>query len=157
MCAWFGLPLDAATCTSFGSQDKLTIIYELELLAAIIALNLWGGSHGDELNVHFGDNDGVRFSLVKASAAGTVGQRLMAYHIRQEALKGSRTWFARVPTECNLSDFPSRGVMHALLGEDCNVSASALVLLSEVLAQLNNGGNSQFSEWGRTDRSAPVS
>ena len=98
--AWFGFPLDAPTCAKLGSQEKVTVIYELELLAAVIALNSWSGCHGDELNVHFGDSEGVRFSLVKASATGLVGQGLMAYHLKLEALKGLRTWFARVPTEC---------------------------------------------------------
>ena len=29
--------------------------------------------------MHFGDNDGVRFSLVKASAAGTIAQKRVMY------------------------------------------------------------------------------
>ena len=132
VCAWFGIPLDAAVCVSFGSHEKTTIIYELELLAAVISLNLWSGTHGDELNVHFGDNDGVRFSLVKATAAGSVGQKLMAYHVKQEALKGSRTWFARVPTECNISDYPSRGEPRALLCDNCNGSSSASDMLASI-------------------------
>ena len=149
VCAWFGIPLDAAVCVSLGSHEKTTIIYELELLAAVMSLTLWSGTHGDELNVHFGDTDGVRFFLVKATAAGSVGQKLMAYHVKQEALKGSRTWFARVPTECNISDYPSRGEPHALLCDNCNGSSSASDMLNEVLAFLNNGGISQFAEWGR--------
>ena len=107
--SWFGSPLDAVQCIPFGSKEKVTIIYELELLAAVIALTLWYGRQVDEFLVHFGDNDGVRFSLVKASAAGTIAQKLMAFHLKLEALSGSRTWFARGPTECNLSDYPSRG------------------------------------------------
>ena len=85
--AWLGFPLDAPTCAKLGSQEKVTVIYELELLAAVIALNSWSGCHGDELNVHFGDSEGVRFSLVKASATGLVGQGLMAYHLKLESIK----------------------------------------------------------------------
>ena len=70
----------------------------------------------------------MRFSLVKASAAGTIAQKLMAYHLKLEALCGSRTWFARVPTECNLSDYPSRGVAHGLLLDCCNVTMKAMEL-----------------------------
>ena len=97
--AWFGFPLTAEMCIPFGSKNKVTIIYEFELLAAVIALALWSGQQGDEFLVHFGDNDGVRFSLVKASAAGTIAQKLVAFHLELEALSGSRTSFARVPTE----------------------------------------------------------
>lgn len=110
--AWFGIALDCNTCERLGAPEKGTIIYELELLAAIVSLSLWNGDNGDELTVHFGDSDGVRFSLVKASSTGAVGELLMEYHLKLETLAGSRTWFARVPTEANISDFPSRGVPH---------------------------------------------
>ena len=56
--AWFGFPLTTAQCELLGSRDKTTRIYELELLAAVIALFLWSSRQGDEFLVHFGDNDG---------------------------------------------------------------------------------------------------
>ena len=137
--SWFGSPLDAVQCIPFGSKEKVIIIYELELLAAVIALTLWYGRQVDEFLVHFGDNDGVRFSLVKASAAGTIAQKLMAFHLKLEALSGSRTWFARVPTECNLSDYPPRGVDHALLVDCCKVTTKAFEVFEEVLKFLQSG------------------
>ena len=130
--------MGAEQCAKLGSKEKVTIIYELELLAAVLALSLWSGSQGDEFLVHFGDNDGVRFSLVKASAAGTIAQKLMAYHLKL-ALCGSRTWFARDPTECNLSDYPSRGVAHGLLLDCCNVTMKAMEAFVKVLEFLHSG------------------
>lgn len=46
--AWFGFPLTTAQCELLGSRDKTTIIYELELLAAVITLFLWSSHQGDE-------------------------------------------------------------------------------------------------------------
>eukprot|EP00435_Cladocopium_sp_Y103_P030339 s465_g7.t1 len=136
--SWFGLTLSEKVCKLLGADDKGTIIYELELLASILALSLWHGDNGDEMNVHFGDNDGVRFSLIKATAAGTIGQRLMEYHLKLEALAGSRTWFARVPTEANISDFPSRGVAHPLLVANCDSSEQARECLNAILGYLDS-------------------
>jgi hypothetical protein len=76
---------------------------------------------------------------VKASAAGTIAQKLMAFHLKSEALSGARTWFARVPTECNLSDYPSRGVPHGLLVDSCHVTTKTLEVFADVIAYLQNG------------------
>ena len=105
--AWFGVALDSETCVSLGAQQKGTIIYELELFAAVLALQLWSFGDGHDLVVHFGDNEdeGVRFSLIKAAASGNFGEFLMEHFLKLEALAGTRTWSARVPTEANLSDF----------------------------------------------------
>ena len=63
----------------------------------------------------------------------------MAYHLKLEALCGSRTWFARDPTECNLSDYPSRGVAHGLLLDCCNVTMKAMEAFVKVLEFLHSG------------------
>ena len=39
--AWFGIALDGKTREQLGAFDKGTNIYELELLAAVVSLNLW--------------------------------------------------------------------------------------------------------------------
>eukprot|EP00435_Cladocopium_sp_Y103_P043232 s1638_g12.t1 len=141
--SWFGLQLSTQTCVLLGAADKGTIIYELELLAAILGLSMWSGDHGDELNVHFGDNDGVRFSLIKAAASGVVGQKLMEYHLKLESHAGSRTWFARVPTEANISDYPSRGVAHPLLVDSCDSSAQAKECLEAILGYFDKCGEAR--------------
>jgi hypothetical protein len=111
VCAWFGLALDARTCNSLGAQPKGT---ELELLAAILAADLWCKDDSEALHVVFGNNDSVRFSLIRASANNVVGQSLMdlEYHLKLEAEGGLRTWYAPVPAEANISDLPSRNQLH---------------------------------------------
>ena len=125
--AWFSIMLDEAACKAFGAGEKGAIIYELELLAAVVATGLWCRKDREALYVIFGDNDAVRFSLIRASAAGTAGQALLSHQLQVEADCGLRSWYARVPTEANISDWPSRGQQHELLISACNFSADAFL------------------------------
>jgi len=59
---WYGIPLAMEQCALFGALEKQTIIYELELLARVLALDFWASSTNTGLQVCFGDNDGARFS-----------------------------------------------------------------------------------------------
>ena len=51
-----------------GWDLKETIIYELELLAACISLNIWSDVLASSYPVHDGDNDSARFALIRGSA-----------------------------------------------------------------------------------------
>eukprot|EP00435_Cladocopium_sp_Y103_P040568 s1901_g11.t1 len=134
--AWFGIAMNADSCRLLGAADKGTIIYEMELLAAVLATALWCEEESEDLHVFFGDNDGVRFSLIRASASGVVGQGLMEFQLQLEARNGIRSWYARVPTEANISDFPSRSQAHELLPPGIDVSAKAIEKLQTIFALL---------------------
>ena len=152
---WFSLTFDKATCLQFGAEQKDTIIYELELVATVVAAALWCKEQNGDLHIHFGDNDAVRYALVRGSATGRVAQRLMEHLLWLEAHSGSRTWYARVRTEANISDYPSRRQRHKLLGDDCDVSASASQVLETIIATVCSMGESGI-EWGKPDTSTPV-
>ena len=134
--AWFGLELDSDACKSLGALWKDTIIYELEMLAGVLSLILWNDRISDGLQVWFGDNDAVRYSLIKGSAEGPVAKALMHIHLEHEAANSSQAWLARVPTEANISDYPSRGVEHELLGSELSESLKAFCLLSDLVARV---------------------
>ena len=123
---WFGLPMDKERCLQFGAGCKQTIIYELEMLAAILGLDFWADKMKDGLQVCYGDNDGARFSLIRGSCMSPHASSLMRYHLQREATNNLNTWYARVPTEANVSDYPSRNMPHPLLPERCNDSTAAL-------------------------------
>ena len=103
MVSWFRVALDYQICKKLGADSKESLIYELELLAAVLALCLWSQDSSKVVQVQFGDNDSVRYSLIKASATGAIGQLILNYQLRREAACNSMTWFARVPTEANIS------------------------------------------------------
>lgn len=125
--AWFGFQLDRDACKVFGSEIKDTIIFELELVAGIFALLFWSSKMRDGLQVLFCDNDGVRHSLIKGSTDGVIPKRLLGLHLQHEAEMNLMTWYARVPTESNLSDFPSRSAEHPLLSVQKCESEAAFV------------------------------
>ena len=114
-CEWFGFPLNSGDCDTFGAALKDTIIYELELAAAVVALAFWRNRLKGNLAVWFGDNDSVRFALIRACGTGPWAEALLEYHLTLEATCNTKAWFARVATEANLSDYPSRQCEHPLL------------------------------------------
>lgn len=71
-----------------------------------------------------GDNDAVRFSLIKGSAKGD-GKALMYIHLKHESLERSQAWLPRVPTKPNISNFPSGGASRLLLEETFSESEAA--------------------------------
>ena len=63
----------------------------------------------------FGNNDSARYALIKASGTGSVATSLLQIHLTDEAKRNSLVWFARVPTETNISDVTIlRGWLHIL-------------------------------------------
>ena len=124
---WFGLPLDNGTCFQLGGGVKQTIIYELDLLASILGLDFWAGRMRDSLQVWYGDNDSARFSLIRGSCLSPHASALMRYNLERKASNNLCTWYARVPTEAHVSDFPSRNAAHPLLTDVLDESAAALV------------------------------
>ena len=68
--SWFGLKLESDIRKLLGSWNKDTLIYELELCAAVLFINLWCRGGYNNLHVSFGDNEGVRCALIKASRTG---------------------------------------------------------------------------------------
>ena len=152
--AWFGLVLDQDFCVSLGALEKGTIIYELELLAAVLAIDLWYDDNCTDFHVHYGEDDGVRFSLIRSCGTGNVAQCLMRYYVRLETKKCSQTWFARVPTEANISDFPSRQQALPELSEHTDVSSAAAKRLETILNETVRSGRLQLKR-GKPDADLP--
>ena len=123
--AWFGFQLDTSTCEKFGALIKENVIYELEMAAGAFAFLFWGPLVRGGMQVWFGDNDSVRFAFIKARAEGEVAKKIMNIHLENESSLRLMAWYARVPTESNLSDHPSRASGHPLLLEKLDVTSDA--------------------------------
>lgn len=83
-------------------------IYELELFPALAALWLWGDTVKGRQTVFYLDNDAARFSLIKASSSTQFGNRIVNAFASLELSLQVKVWFARVATESNIADEPSR-------------------------------------------------
>lgn len=119
----------------FGSEQKASIIYESELLAGVVAFVLWCKTGFGHLHTWFGDNDSVRYSLICASGTGDVARALLVFYINRETIQTAMVWFARVPTETNISHYPSRGQEHPLLTRELDQSPIASELLQKIVSE----------------------
>ncbi len=139
LCSWFGIEVSHSTSLILGARLKESLISELELLASIVAMQLWGRDSNENLHVCYGDNDSVRFSLIRASGSGDVACALLAKYLEWEAENNVMTWFARVPTEANIADFPSRFQKLEILSDDLSCNDNAASLLTSMLDGLSDG------------------
>ena len=133
---WFGLVLSNEHCELFGSRRKGTIIYELELLAACLAMELWKQFLVDAYPVLYVDNDSVRQALIRGIASGAVANLFLQRHLRFEVMNSTNVWFARVPTEANIADWPSRNAMHPFFDGKPDDSCNANLLLEDFMREL---------------------
>ena len=131
--SWYGVKLEKDFCRILGSSAKDTLNYALELLAAVLSLHLWCKVGNHNIHVWFGGNDSVRYALIKASGATPPATALLKFHLTDEAKRNSLVWFARVPTEANISDYPSRLVPHPFLQESRNCNQLASERLSQII------------------------
>lgn len=152
---WFGISLNSDDCEAFGANFKETIIYELELLATVLALAFWKQKLQESLTVWFGDNDSVRFSLIRASGTGPWAEALMQCHLEIETSCNTKSWFARVPTEANLSDYPSRQCEHPLLLNNLCKSSEALEKYIAVKSFVMGHVRTHGMERGKDNRGFP--
>lgn len=110
------------------------------MLAGVVALALWCRPGFGSLRTWFGDNDSARYAFTRASGAGVVARDLISFHARKETIQSAVIWFGRVPTEANISDFPSRSQSHPLLTEELNQSQRALDTLTEIVVEMKSLG-----------------
>ncbi len=129
---WFSHQLTEKICFALGAGDKATIIYELELVAATFGLTIWSDAIRDHCAILVVDNKGVRFTIIKASAKGSIVLKLVKYYISLESDLAVSMWCARVSSESNIADAPSRKFSHELLVEDLRNLSFFEMLLSAV-------------------------
>ena len=123
--AWLSLKLDCDMCGIFGVNDKDILIYELELLAACLALDVWNEYLRASYPVLYTDNDSLRHALIPGVGRGLVAGTVMKMHLQIEVANNTSAWFARVPTEANIADFPSRFQLRPFLEDGSDDSNKA--------------------------------
>ncbi|CAE7351602.1 NaCP60E, partial [Symbiodinium sp. CCMP2592] len=113
-------------CEFFGEavpsdlmQQLLSIsanpIFELELIPALISLIIWADRLKGAQVVFYLDNDGARHSLIRTFGGSALANSVIESFLQLETTLQLKTWFARVPTACNIADNPSRLEFEPLL------------------------------------------
>ena len=145
--AWFGLHLDRDACNLWGADMKDTIVYELELLAACVALELWAPYQSIVL---------IPSSLWRQRQSQVCidpwccSGRCCGEHHAIPSGGCSNIWFARVPTEANIADLPSRALDHSFLASHTNVNSDATTCLGlrKVFGQSSECTAQLKEKWG---------
>ena len=81
----FGVEITEDVSVAMGGKTKQSLIYELELVASLVALKLWGRDSAENLHVCYDDNDSARFSLIRASGANDVANHFLSKYLKWEA------------------------------------------------------------------------
>ena len=92
-----------------GYPGKSTVIFEAELLALLISFVLWKKILKGHPCVAYIDNNSTRDVCISGSARTFPGSILVAQVLAVEDTHEIIPWFARVPSESNIADGPSRG------------------------------------------------
>lgn len=139
--SFFSVCLDISQLNLLGYPGKKTVIFEAELMALLLGVMLWSKAlHGKPV-VCYVDNNSARDVLISANARTATARALLEQALRLEDESGILAWYARVPSESNVADAPSRNELSSL---DCAmISKSDVAVATDmVFLQLRsaNGG-----------------
>lgn len=107
--------IESEVLTFLNPSKKKTIIYECEYLAVWCALNRWKQFIAGQHILIFIDNNAVRDSLISCQTSSPVARAIMSQILDLECKAGLFAWCARVPTDSNISDGPSRQICSVVL------------------------------------------
>ena len=118
--SWFGGQVDKTVCDRISRNGhKKTIIFELEMLAVCLAFDSWKDKVRGSNLVIFTDNEGVKHCLVRGNCQDNFAFQILHSFLEMEFSNDAELWIARVPSEANIADYPSRLADHPFLTCDC--------------------------------------
>ena len=98
---------------------RKTLIFECEFLAIFLALYSWKEIlHGCKV-LMYTDNDAVRDCVISCSTTSINATPILDACLELESRLSLNVWIARVPTEANVADDPSRFANDDLLQQGC--------------------------------------
>jgi len=107
---YFSGTVAAARVQAWHAAGTQHPVFQAELLPVVVAATTWRRAlRGREVLV-FVDNEAARYALVKGYSPVRSAAQLLGEAWLQLARSGAAAWFARVPSEGNPADAPSRGV-----------------------------------------------
>ena len=119
MLEFFSVDVEPAYLVKLGSLYKHTVIYELELLAGVLAIRLWCRFIEDRQCVLYVDNDGARHSYISGVSHDPVVETILDDFVFFEESCRTSLWVARVPSPSNVADLPSRRDFSFLAEKGC--------------------------------------
>ena len=115
--SWFGGAVEPSVCRLLMSEGQEHAIGELETFAVLIAFNLWSKHLASKHVILFLDNEGCRHLILRGFSGNKNISKLVHKIAKEEERISCFPWYARVPSEANIADSPSREKKHHLLVE----------------------------------------
>ena len=105
--SYFSKKLPVELIEKLNEAAKQNAIFECEFFALYCAFLVWGERITNAV-VIFTDNNGVRDSLISCSSRNATAKKLLVATMALECKLQLTPWYARVPTDSNMADGPSR-------------------------------------------------
>jgi hypothetical protein len=100
-------------CTKLGQSQ---VIGQAELFPLLVARHTWRHKLIGRRVIYFIDNDSARMGMVKAYSPVLPSLDIICKCLSWDNENESVSWYARVPTVCNIADDPSRMCPDLLVG-----------------------------------------
>ena len=111
---FFSQRLSQQMIANLNPGNRKTAIYECEFFALFCATQVWGEAVGSALVVYT-DNNAVRDAMISCHTNNITAKKVLIATLSLESQLQLSPWYARVPTDSNLADNPSRLVVKPLL------------------------------------------
>ena len=118
-------------------EHKKLVIFETEMIAVMVALEVWKHDLMNLPVIIFVDNNSARDVAISGSARTTIPLQLVKYLLELEDSIAIIPWYARVPSKSNPADEPSRCEgPHVSLGQEVPQEEVA-VTIQDILSKIN--------------------
>ena len=105
----FGATLTREAIESLKTRvEQKQVIGQAEILPAMVAKEVWGSFLVNKRAIYFIDNDSARLALIKGYSPVLASLKLIMQCAAMDSRLGSTSWYARVHTNSNIADEPSR-------------------------------------------------
>ena len=105
----FGAVVPSEITSTWKSRVEQTqVIGQAELFPALVARLTWSRFLAGRRAIYFIDNDSARIALVRAYSPALPSFHLVMSCLAWDFQNRAHAWYARVPTDCNVADGPSR-------------------------------------------------
>ena len=150
---FFSQRLSQQMIANLNPGNRKTAIYECEFFALFCAMKIWGETVGSALVV-YADNNAVRDAMISCHTNNITTKNILIATLSLESQLQLSPWYARVPTDSNLADNPSRLVVEPLL-EMCTKQYKFCVEKSwgDLVACAENWGEQQATWSSRVKKS----
>ena len=106
---WFSGFVPSGLASEWRAAGKRHLIGPTELYAVIVARHVWSRFLDNTRSMFFIDHAGVLSSCIKGTSRDSEWRKLLLAFEKVDSSSPSLTWYARVPSQSNPSDSPSRG------------------------------------------------